>query len=229
MKYIGSKHKIAKHILPTMLSERKPWMVWVEPFVGGANLIDKVQGRRIGNDIHRHLIAFHKALQMGWKPPTDVSKDMYYEIKKNQDKYPDELVGFVGFLCSFGGRWWGGYAKNSECTNYAERGSRLTIKQSENLKGVEFVCGSYFDMKIPKNSLIYCDPPYEGTTRYKDAIIYKDFYQWCRDKAKEGHIVFVSGYNAPDDFDCIKTVSHTTLLNRNIPQKREEKLFRYTL
>jgi hypothetical protein len=31
MRYMGSKNKIAKHILPIMLAERKPDQWWVEP------------------------------------------------------------------------------------------------------------------------------------------------------------------------------------------------------
>jgi len=37
MKYMGSKTRIAKYILPIMLKERKEGQVWVEPFVGGGN------------------------------------------------------------------------------------------------------------------------------------------------------------------------------------------------
>jgi hypothetical protein len=36
---MGSKNRIAKHILPIMIAERKPNQLWVEPFVGGANMI----------------------------------------------------------------------------------------------------------------------------------------------------------------------------------------------
>ena len=81
MQYMGSKNRIAKHLLPIMLENRNG-RTWVEPFVGGANMIDKVDGKRIGSDIHKHLIALHKALQSGWIPPTEVSKEMYYEVKK---------------------------------------------------------------------------------------------------------------------------------------------------
>jgi DNA adenine methylase len=48
MKYMESKNRIAKYILPIMLAERDPEQWWVEPFVGGANMIDKVQGKRMG-------------------------------------------------------------------------------------------------------------------------------------------------------------------------------------
>jgi len=227
MQYMGSKNRIAKYILPIMLAERKPDQWWVEPFVGGANMIDKVSGKRIGNDNHKHLIALHQALQTGWIPPTEVSKEMYYDVKNNQEKYSDEIIGFVGFLCSFGGKWWGGYAANKKGVNYANRGSRVLTKQAKKLTGVFFVNGSYLDMKIPSNSLIYCDPPYEGTTAYKDAFDHKVFWQWCRDKSIEGHTVFVSEHNAPDDFKCVKTIEHKTILDKNSQYKRVEKLFRY--
>ena len=41
---MGSKARIAKHILPIMLeeAEKKGITKWVEPFIGGANMIDKV-------------------------------------------------------------------------------------------------------------------------------------------------------------------------------------------
>lgn len=65
MKYMGSKNRIAKHILPIMLEYKTDDMVWVEPFVGGANMIDKVKGQRIGADFNEYLIAMWKELQKG--------------------------------------------------------------------------------------------------------------------------------------------------------------------
>jgi hypothetical protein len=44
MKYMRSKNRIAKHILPIMLAERKPWQWWVEPFVGGVNCLSEAVG-----------------------------------------------------------------------------------------------------------------------------------------------------------------------------------------
>jgi len=230
MRYMGSKNRLAKYILPVMLMERKSNQCWVEPFVGGANMIDKVSGKRIGNDSHYYLIALLVALQDGWVPPTDVSKKMYYDIKGNKENYPDAVVGFVGFLCSFGAKWWGGYAKNNKTGyNYAESGSRMLVKQAKNLKGIEFICGDYLNMIIPPNSFIYCDPPYKNMTAYKDTIDHDVFWQWCRDRAKEGHTVFVSEYVAPADFECVKTVEHKTSLSISGQHKRVEKLFIYKL
>ena len=38
MKYMGSKTRIAKEILPIMLKNRTENQFWVEPFVGGGNI-----------------------------------------------------------------------------------------------------------------------------------------------------------------------------------------------
>jgi DNA adenine methylase len=227
MQYMGSKNRIAKHILPTMLSERKPDQWWVEPFVGGANMIDKVIGNRIGNDTHEYLIALLIALRDGYIPPTTISREVYYAIKAEPHTYPKELVGFVGFLCSFGGKWWGGYAFNNKATNYAERGSRCLVKQAKNLDGVVFKSGSYLELELPEHSLIYCDPPYAGTCKYRDDFNHDVFWEWCRTKAKSGHTVFVSEYSAPNDFICVKEIQHKTILDKNSQYPRLEKLFRY--
>jgi len=224
---MGSKNRIAKHILPIMLAERKPEQWWVEPFVGGANMIDKVEGKRMGNDSHEFLIALLVALRDGYIPPTDISKELYYAIKSKPQEYPKELVGFVGFLCSFGGKWWGGYAFNKEGVNYAERGSRCLVKQAKNFDGIVFKSGSYLALEIPENSLIYCDPPYANTCKYKDEILTTMYWDWCRTKTKSGHTVFISEYSAPNDFVCVKEIQHKTILDKNSQYPRIEKLFRY--
>ena len=70
MKYLGSKANHADDILKIVLAGRKPGQTYVEPFVGGANVISRVpqeQGPRIGADINPYMIALHKAQQQGMK------------------------------------------------------------------------------------------------------------------------------------------------------------------
>jgi len=227
MQYMGSKNRIAKHILPIMLAERKPEQWWVEPFVGGANMIDKVDGKRLGNDSHEFLISLLTAISHGYIPPYDISKELYYSIKSNPQDHTKELVGFVGFLCSFGNKWWGGYASNSDGRNYATVAVRSLVKQAKNLSGVVFKCGSFLELEIPNNSLIYCDPPYANTCKYAGEFNHDMFWDWCRKQTEMGHTVFISEYSAPNDFVCIKEVQHVTNLDKNGKDQRIEKLFRY--
>ena len=82
MKYLGSKNRIVKHILPIILKDRVDGQYYVEPFVGGANVIDKVKGNRIGADKNEYMIALLQKLQSGWKPPKYVTKDEYTPLKR---------------------------------------------------------------------------------------------------------------------------------------------------
>lgn len=62
MQYMGSKNKISKYITPFLIENKKSNQLYIEPFVGGCNMIDKITGKRIGNDFHRPLIEMWKAL-----------------------------------------------------------------------------------------------------------------------------------------------------------------------
>lgn len=107
------------------------------------------------------------------------------------------------FVCSFGGKFENGYARErgSDSTTFAGYGKRNALKQSKNIQGVEFVCESFLNLSF-KNSIIYCDPPYKGTTSYKTASFpYDDFYNWCRKMKMQGNEIFVSEYNMPEDFE----------------------------
>lgn len=209
MKYMGSKNRIAKHILPIMLKYRTPEMTWVEPFVGGANMIDKVEGKRIGADFNKYLIALFTALQNEWTPPNFIEKAKHKDIVNNKSNYKPELVGWASIACSYSGSGCGfaGIVKTKIGTirNYQTEAIDNINKQLPKIKEVQFVNCSYADLDIPPNSLIYCDPPYENTSGYKNvnSFDHDAFWQWCRDKVNEGHIIFVSEYNAPNDFYCI--------------------------
>ena len=230
MMYTGSKNRIAKEILPIMLKKRGS-RVWVEPFVGGANLIDKVDGRRIGSDANHYLIALLKKLQDGWLPPTTITEEEYKAIKATPNWYPPEVTASALIGCSFGGKWSGSYARNSDGRNYAKCFHNNVKAQAPNLKGVEFHACSYDELIIPPNSLIYCDPPYAGANYYKDAFDHNRFWEWCREKAKEGHIIYVSEYAAPDDFLCVWSKEIRANLSNQTDagqqKKAVEKLFTY--
>lgn len=232
MKYMGSKNRIAKHILPIMLKYRTPEMTWVEPFVGGANVIDKVEGKRIGNDNQEYVISLYKALQNGWKPPIEVSKDFFFEVENNKDKYPKELVGYLGTQLTFGCEWWGSFRRdNTGKRKYDLEAYNNVMKQQPNLIGIDFYCGDYRELEIPSDSLIYCDPPYRGVRKYVGNIKFDSdvFWEVCRNWHKQGHTVFVSEYVAPNDFECVWSKEISASANNSIKNgqglKAVEKLF----
>ena len=225
MQYLGSKKRIAKHILPIILKSRNENQPYIEPFAGGMNMIDKVDGIRIANDNNYYLIELFKALQQGWTPPDNITKEEYMDIKDNKDNYPPQLVAFVGFLCSFGGKWFGGYAKNKIGTNYCQSGKKVLLKQIKSLMDVQLLNQSYDQIEYPPESLIYCDPPYYQTTEYKDKFDSCRFYEWVKTMTNEGHTIYFSEYSAPEEFRLVWSMEVKTNLNRNQPTKRIENLY----
>jgi DNA adenine methylase len=227
MKYMGSKSKHAKDLLPIILSNRKPNQVYVEPFVGGANMMDKVTGDRIGSDVHNYLIKTYTAITNGWIPPKDISEELYKDIQHNKDNYPPELVGYVGFQLSYAGKWFGGYRRDKiGKRNYSIEAYDNMMKQIPKIKDVKFYNNSFRELQIPPNSLIYCDPPYAGATSYKDKFGHADFWKWCDELIEQGHTVFVSEYNAPDGWECVWQKEVTSSLTKETGSKLAiEKLF----
>lgn len=241
MKYMGSKAKYASQILEAIqkecggLSGMVRYQTWVEPFVGGANMIDKVYGfRRIGNDINVHLIAMFKALQQGWIPPETLSEEQYKDLRKNSDVNASDvdgkMVAFAGIGCSYSGKWFGGYArgnaKNGQPRNYCKESRDNLLKQRENIMDIEFTSHLFEHMKIPPFSIIYCDPPYEGVTKYKDHFDHQRFWEWCNDMVVLGHKVFVSEYSAPAGWKCIWEKQVNSSLTKDTGGKKAiERLF----
>jgi DNA adenine methylase len=74
MKYMGSKNRISKYILPIISKELDNYTYYIEPFVGGCNLIDKVDGIRIGGDNNSFLISMWKGLQRNEERPYTITK-----------------------------------------------------------------------------------------------------------------------------------------------------------
>lgn len=214
MKYMGSKNRIAKYILPIILKDRKNGQHYIEPFVGGANLIDKVTGFRIGADYNRSLILCLNALTAGWIPPKEISRELYNEMRSLSAKGVESaIIGYVGINGSYGGRWFdGGFAgistiKCGKKRNYPAEAFNNVMKQVPNLIGIEFSHSDYKTLALPAESIIYCDPPYANVKKYKTTASsnfnHSEFWDWCRLKCDEGHSVFISEYAAPSDFVCV--------------------------
>ena len=227
MRYTGSKRRIAKDIIPIMEKVRNG-RIWVEPFVGGANLIDKVKGERIGADSNHYIIALLQKVQSGWLPPADISEWQFNEMRDAPELYDPALIAFINTALSFGGYWRGGFSRDAKGTNYALRGRNNLAAQAPLLRGIKFVHSSYDVLDIPENSLIYCDPPYAKTCKYKDAFDHIKFWDWARQKSVEGFPLFVSEYEAPEDFISVwQKEIPVTLNNQGTSNKRSavEKLF----
>ena len=110
MRYFGGKVRIGKDLslfLNNQLKENQPF---VDLFCGSCNIISRIDSNRvrIAIDKHNYLIEMWIALQNGWEMPNEITEEEYQYIKNNKNEKP-YLTGFVGFGCSYSGKWFGGY------------------------------------------------------------------------------------------------------------------------
>lgn len=232
MKYLGGKEKIVKDILPVILGSDNEG-VYIEPFVGSCAVISKVPNtfKRFANDKNPYLVALHEATRDGWEAPSTVTERDYQDIKRSPKLYPTHLVGFVSIACSFGGKVWGGYARDPKSDrNYADEGRRALLLLRPLIQGVTFTSVSYISMNIPDKSLVYCDPPYEGTTDYEYSIKnFSDFWNWCDGLVNRGCKVFVSGYKPYRDWTTVwekgvkTSFSHSAAIEKKDDLGRTQK------
>ena len=197
MIYLGSKRRLAKEIHPVMFAERKPGQTWVEPFAGGLGSADQVPGPVVAGDYHRELVLMWRKIQQGWDPETRAEYDLAHQAWKANDYslIPAHEVGWIGFAGSYRGKFFGGYASGG----HAEKQSNSIRRQIPNIGHIDLHWAGYWELPIPPESLIYCDPPYLSTTDYKGANSFDHtiFWEWCGQMADDGHTVFVSESTGP--------------------------------
>lgn len=90
---------------------------------------------------------------------------------------------------------------------------------------IDFTQFDYRDYQHEEGDVVYCDPPYIGTAKYDGRKFdHDDFWEWVRTR---DYPVYVSEYNAPDDFVCVweKEVPKKMAGGRSAKQKSIEKVF----
>ena len=94
-----------------------------------------------------------------------------------------------------------------------ERLTRLeSMERLTRLQSIESLNLSYESVDIPKDSVIYCDPPYINTHTYLSEFDHNKFYDWCRHQKS---LIFVSEYNMPEDFYLIAEFRRKEIFNTN--------------
>ena len=92
-----------------------------------------------------------------------------------------------------------------------ERLQRLqSLERLQNLQSLEVLRGDYRDVPIPPRSVVYCDPPYQGTNckAYSGgAFDHAAFWEWVRSRPFP---VYVSEYHAPEDFAVWCEIDHNS-------------------
>lgn len=223
MQYFGGKAKIAKVLVPELQKYISEGQTFVDAFCGSCNVLSGIKAtKRIGNDLHKELISLHKAVQSGWIPPSHISEEEYTEARTGNVE--DHLKAFIGFGCSYSGEYFGGYARGEEGRNYAMNAKNSLLKKHKTMKDVIFTSGSYDQISLPDNSVVYCNIPYKDAVGYSvGGFNHEEFYEWAK-KAKEGgHTILVSEYehNVPSGWNIVwRHESRKDIRNKEGVQER---------
>lgn len=233
---MGGKARTGKRIVQAILDDTLHRERWFEPFMGGGNVLEHAAphfGRSVGMDAHQDLVLMWQAVTDGWVPP-EATETMYRELRNSE---PSALRGYIGFVPSFGGKWFGGYSGDH---NHPTRGPdpfwkvgrRSIVRQAGVFAahGVRFRCRLFGEYTPRPGTVVYCDPPYAGTTGYSTGefdypVFYKTLAQW----ASNGCSVYVSEYAVPDGVDATVIWQHerqSALKSDDNSRKAVEKLFR---
>lgn len=206
MQYLGGKSKIARWLAAAMLpvARDRPW--W-DAFCGGLSVslaLAKATGRGgTVTDANAALISCYRAVASGWDPPGAISEDEYRAARSLPDSDPRKA--FVGFGCSFGGKWFAGYARAPAQAGRTYAGAARTalLRDVGELvaAGCDFMHANFLEIEPePTDVVLYLDPPYAGTTAYgatgafDTARFRARVAGWARYTD-----VFVSEYAMPDD------------------------------
>lgn len=231
MQYFGGKFRVCKAI-SAYINNLSP-KVYLEPFCGSCWVGERVQAeRRIFCDLNADLISLYQHLQAGiLMLPERVDEAEYARIKTLPS--PNPLRAFVGFGCSYSGKFFGGYARGAATRNYAANAkAQLTRRFSARLHAAEYHLADYREAfaRWPEADVVYCDPPYAGTTKFYGLpdMDYAAFWDSVRQESAR-RVVLVSEYSAPVDFQTVLEIpTRTDIRNaRGQLEPRIERLFQY--
>lgn len=203
MRYLGGKSRIAPLIGSAMMRYLggKSTKRIIEPFIGGGGVTPILCGiaeQVSAFDTHPDLCFMWQGLLDGsFTPPDHVTLEEYKAAKLQE---PSALRGFIGFGCSFGGKWFGGYArtaKGDESKSYALMSKRSLAKSLQWMVNVTVAQADYRALEIQPGDVVYADPPYVGTTTFGVVFDTKEFWEKALRWDTEGAIVFVSEQTAP--------------------------------
>ncbi len=238
MVYQGSKSRITKYICPVIQKyiDDNHIDTFIDAFVGGGNVIQNIKAaNKVGYDTNPYLIAVLNNLDKLDEISIPIQKEEYDHCRNlwganNHEEKPDWYVGMIGFIGSFGGKFYnGGWGKDA-CSSSPTRSRheekyRNMKAQAPKIADCQFYTQSFFDLNT-SGACIYCDPPYNTTTGYP----YDDYNAeqfWT--KAKElaaNNIVIVSELSAPEGWKEIWSKPIRNILNAaSNTAIRVEKLF----
>jgi DNA adenine methylase len=241
LKYLGGKTRLAKQIAYHV----QPAGPWWEPFCGGlscSKALAHYYPVGLLSDVSVPLISLYQAVRSGWNPPRHLTREEHARAKYLPDT--DPLKGFAGFACSYAGNFFAGYVgiqkvyskshpngMNQDPIRHASKSLLLDCRGGL-LEECKFTTADFLSVRPEQGRFesIYCDPPYEGTTKYRGTPEFDHEKLWvrCKHWAILGTRVFVSELSCPIEHEVVFEKSYEARCGYKGQKNghKTEKLFR---
>ena len=200
--YLGGKFKIRWQI-SEYINALAP-KVYLEPFCGYCWVGERVRAqKRYFSDANEDLVLMWKALQTGWKPPKQLSRE---ELQAIRDKgETSALRGFVETSCTFNCCWGGGLDPPR-----VPGAHRTLTRRIRNMMDVQIDGRDYrAALEAVDADVVYLDPPYEQMyQRYQEgwsstSFDSDAFWEEIRKRSDGKRRILISEYKCPPDFTVV--------------------------
>lgn len=236
---MGGKSRLAREIHDVILKYEHILLKsntndFIEPMCGSLSVTlkfvaDKTREKIIVCDNNIDLINFYKHLKK-YGPdnvPDYVDEKTYLDVKLN--KFVTPFKAYIGTIFSYFANYFNSYRGKYQPIEVTQKeGINARNKLTKLVPMLDYIeihdandYSKFYDILQPKNSIIYCDPPYKCKSsnstinmRNFDSIT---FWQKMREWSKD-NLVFISEIeeNVPDDFIIVWTKT----LTRNMKGKK---------
>lgn len=219
MHFQGGKERIAGPIADAIALTKSFVDVdtYIEPFVGGGSTFGRIApmfDHAFAGDTHLDLVLMWRALQSGWKPPDTITEERYQQLRVGE---PGPERAAAGYGCSFGGKWFGGYARdNAGNRNYAGEARRGLLRKARGFGGSTILWAEYAAWSPGAGCLVYADPPYRDTEGFRRQLFDSDlFWSTMAEWVEAGAVVFVSEEAAPPGWEATWSRTKTRHMPKN--------------
>ena len=220
MRYQGGKRRSARFIAPYVarLRDDAPVTDVADLFLGSCGVevaFDKLgTSVTLGAEVCPAIIACYRAICGGWQPPQRLSREEYARIKETHG--PDStnpLTAFALAFCSFGGVWGAGRLPDDErhgenrptCRYAAAKACKDLLALRPILQRMVLVCEDYrvAAERVPNGGVLYLDPPWRGTTQYRQAPSFSidEFWAWAAIASRRWRVIVSESVTGPPPDD----------------------------
>lgn len=234
MRYMGGKFRQSKAIAANVVPEYEGG-AYVEPFVGAFGVAEKIipalyekgcREFRLSDKSAPIYDLWSAVFDRGWKPPDWVSEDEYAHFAKYRHTYIDDpMFAWCGHGASFGGKWFGGFARGGAKGQSSEKmqlsQKRAMLRKYNAVKPfwehVSLLQQDYSSADVRPDDTVYCDPPYvdrQNPYSSKTGFDHALFWNWCRLKSQSANI-YVTEFTVPPDTKLLYNWGDTVVRHNN--------------